>query len=253
MLGWTAPRSSSGRGDETPKTDRGALGFPVWWDHELRSIEIEMIDDSWRREAAAFAVVRVIQRRRPQDFEDFAARVRAGDDEAKFTIAAEWCGELNLACDSIITAAAHLALDPKADDIDAAKEAGTILIWKDSEGIHDHQIVWRPGETKKDFRARAEAHFDRMKGLEQQGGKVAASNRINHSHLEWLVRFQVGNEPITEIANTVSQARKDVRLALRGTASLLGLKLRTASPGRPRGSGRPLRRTHRFPRRSQRR
>lgn len=193
------------------------------------------VDHSYQREDAAFSIVRILQRQDPKDFDILRQRVRAEDQqERQEEIVRAWCRALRLSCDSIQMAALHLALDDKDGPVGTLR----LVFWADSDGhLRDHTIEYRSRETKKSFLARAEAHFDQMREFERQGGSVQASNSINQRHVEWLVRFQVWNETITAIVQGLQGGpdRKQVRQALRAVATLLGLTLREAPSGRPRG------------------
>jgi hypothetical protein len=191
------------------------------------------VDNSSRREVAAFDVVRLLRLDRPKDFEALSVRVRAeGQLDRQAEILEEWCKSIGLSCEPIKMAALHLALDPKDKPAGAIK----LILWTDAEGqLHDHRLEWIPGETKKAFLARAENHFNCMKDLERQGGNVIEVKPVNRRHLDWLIRFQVKQERITRIATANSTDPKEVRRVLRSVAALLELDLRETVPGRPRG------------------
>jgi hypothetical protein len=110
---------------------------------------------------------------------------------------------------------------------------------EDSEGRY-YYIPWRPGESKTQFLIRAGDEFDRQKQAEESNGSVAASDRINPKHVEWLVRFQLNGEEYGDIAKGDGVDRSDLTKAILAAADLLDLKLRTARRGRPLGSGHPV-------------
>jgi hypothetical protein len=198
-------------------------------------------DDSWRREAAAFGIIRILQREQPQDFEGFRARVLAeSDDDRRVGIVAEWCDQRHLSSGWIKMAALHLALDPNDQPVGVLQ----VVIWIDDDGQprDANWVPWRAGDSERAYLARAQAQFHRMP---RHGISAPEFSKLK---LEQLVRFQVNGESVTKIAGS-NDRRSDLKRVLRDVAALLELKLRKAPPGRPRGSGRPQRRVHRFPRR----
>lgn len=219
------------------------------------------LDQTRRREGAAFALIRIIQRDEPKIFERLRNAVCDGLKEIasgmhlpdeKYTIVAEWCASLDLDCDAVQSAAMLLSLFPDDKPLEAGD--AKFFVWQDERGeIRDHSIDWRAGETKKTFLGRAEELFDRMKRLEENSGTVAAVNPINPKHIEWLVRFQAWKEPLTKIAAVERTDRHDVKRAIRGIATLLELKLRPTTSGRPRGRGGAKRPAHHVVRRERRR
>ena len=205
-------------------------------------------DYSYRRYAAADAVLRLVQRDRPEAMQQLRSRVRAviGLDEddafdaATLDAVTTWCDELRLRCEDIEFAALCLALS--TDNDDWLLGGGPALGYEDPDhpdGDPCYRIPWIPGESKRKFVARALTY--RKKKQEGESGRVFASDRINPKHVEWFVRFQVHEEGFDRIAD--GKGRRDVKRAVRDLASLLQLKLRPTKPGRPKGRGGPQRLT----------
>lgn len=194
-------------------------------------------DYSWRAETAAFEILRILRRDRPSNFDELTqlvtdSRLRGEDRDRQWAIAEHWCQRLNLACDWMNIAALHLAIDPNDE------AAGTVaaILWHDASGqLRDNTITWKPGETKKAFLQRAAELHDAMT-RRQKGEVELATNEVNSEHLEWLVRYQVGQKRFTDIAKTERhRTPTDIRKAVKGIADLLELTLRTSPAGRPRG------------------
>jgi hypothetical protein len=201
-------------------------------------VSVPRVDYSHRRGVAARAVLRVVQRDRP----DLVEELRSGFGEAlgfnadgsfndaSLNLVAEWCDKLRLGCPAVHEAAFFWVVAPEPpSDPNASPE--------DDDEAPQYRIPYVPGESRRTFLARASLEFLRRKKADEERGVIVAPGRVNPKHVEWFVRFQVHDPPeaFAHIADADAVDRQDVKRAVRAIASLLGLKLRPTRPGRPRG------------------
>jgi hypothetical protein len=201
------------------------------------------IDYSYRRWAAADTIIRIVRRDRPDAVRELCAQLHGvfGFQETCFNdetceVIAAWCSGLNLGCEAIRFEVEALSLYPRllADNPSVQDHHS---LDDDDDDRPFYRLPWIPGESKRQFTARAHAEFYRHKKAEVESGGIVASNRINPKHIDWFVRFQTNGDPYDRIAKSEHTDRNDVKRAIRGIATLLDLKLRPTTPGRPRGSG----------------
>jgi len=204
------------------------------------------VDYSYRRWATASAVFDLVRRQRPDAVQQLRQKVglvfgfgpgNPGVNDSTYAAIGEWCQELNLRCEAIEW------------EIVTWFMRGGEMAEPEREPDPDHEqpyyhIPWIPGESKRQFQKRASAEFYRHKAAEERRGAVTASATVNPKHVDWFVRYQVNEQPFERIARNDRAHRQDVKRAVRSIASLIELKLRPTSPGRPpgrAGSRRPAR------------
>jgi hypothetical protein len=122
--------------------------------HRRSDISRTTIDDSWRREAAAFTVVQIIRRDQPEEFEELRARVCAGLEvregvelpEEKFQLVADWCAARQLSSDWVRLAAVQLTLFP--NDKPLGRLTIVVLTDDDGEPRDENYLPWYPTDSK---------------------------------------------------------------------------------------------------------
>ena len=81
-----------------------------------------------------------------------------------------------------------------------------------------------------------DAQLDKLKGIATKLGIPRVSTGGKADHFEWLVRAQVCDEPILQIARSSERDQRTVTEAIRRLADFLQLQWRPLPVGRPPGS-----------------
>jgi hypothetical protein len=196
-----------------------------------RSKSADTTNQSFRAEDAAFEVVRIVGRKRPEVYAAFIDRVQSEPDhDSKVALINEWCDSLNLPSDEVKMAVLHLAHDPN----DGPAGEIRIRVPRDPDN-RPGRVEPLPGETQTAFLERAKAAYDRVQDIERQSGGVISQQPVNRRHLEWFVQFQVNGVNISDLATSDSMNSKDIRRAIQAVAVLLEMSLRPSRRGRPPG------------------
>ena len=196
-----------------------------------RSKSAGTTNQSYRAEDAAFEVIRIVARKRPEVYAALIDRVQSAlDHDSKVALINEWCDALSLPSDEIKMAVLYLAHDPKAGPVGEIR----LRVPRDPDN-RPGRVEPLPSETQTAFLARAKAAYDHVQDIERQSGGIISYTPVNRRHLEWFVRFQVEEVSIAELAQHESMQPREIRRAIQDVAALLEMSLRTSRSGRPRG------------------
>jgi len=119
-------------------------------------------------------------------------------------VVAVWCRSLNLGSKWIEHAAFDAALLPEAALHHDSSHYENSTVENAILTLGATTFCGKLASPKRAFKKRAEAEFDRQRKVDEAAGGVAASDRIDPKHAEWLVRFQ--NEPTTKLTTPLPRA-----------------------------------------------